>query len=48
MKLIVASEIQSLINYLEKNNYSYNEKASLIAGHRTQSALVALFGEAFR
>lgn len=33
----------SFREYLEKNNYSYNENASLIAGHRTQSALVALF-----
>ena len=30
-------------DYLKRNHYSYNEKASLIVGHRTQSALVALF-----
>ena len=33
----------SFINYLEKNNYVYNKNASLIAGHRTQSALVSMF-----
>ena len=30
-------------DYLKRNNYSYNVNASLVAGHRTQSALVALF-----
>ena len=34
---------RSFIEYLEENNYSYNEDASFIAGHRTQSSLVSMF-----
>ena len=32
-----------LRNYFDDNNYSYNEDATLVAGHTTQKALVALF-----
>lgn len=32
-----------LIDYFDKNNYYYNEDASLVAGHNTQKALVAMF-----
>ena len=32
-----------LTKYLEENNFYYNSKASLVAGHQTQKALPALF-----